>query len=289
MSTTTDPERDVADTRPLLARARAAMPGLAAVETALAAVDDRIRQLHEPDPAPVDASSITVLLLAGEPLPADLGAVLSAHTERTAARHREVQLLNTVRDGLERRRDSALRDGNAAAFQWLDQRLQELVKQGRTVLARLGPVRTAEAALDAADPVAVRDDLHELGALAAQHEQLREAQVHLVGVVAAVSPRHLTWREQLALVREHGLTANPAPGTPPDEPLARWVWLLDTPSVAPAVPAYAELMRRAASTKPASPPTTATADQGEPYRSGPGAAAQQQQRIRQRMMGAATT
>ncbi len=262
------------------------VPNYNAAVAALAAVDARLAELHVPDPAPVDAAAITALLLAGESLPDDLGTVIRTHADRTAARHHEVQLLGAVHDAIERRREAAIRTGADAAFGWLGQHLHALVEAGRKVLDRLGTVRTAEAALDADDPAQARDVLRALRACAAEHEVLREAQVHLVGVVATMTPgtRYLAWSEQVRLVADHGLVANPgAAGTPPSDPHARWLWLLEGPAVAD-VPTYRELLHRADAAQPAKPPRPATIEgEQEPYLTGPGTDAQRAQRLRTRV------
>ena len=156
-----------------------------------------------------------------------------------------MQLLTGVRAELDRGRDDAIRTGSDDAFAWLDRSLHGLCDRGRAILSRLGDVRSAEQALDAEDPAAMRDALRELQALAGEHAALREAQVLLVGDVAGVQRQRwtLTWHEQVALVTSHGLVTDPhAAGRPPAEPYEQLLWLLGKRA---AVPAFAGLQRRA--------------------------------------------
>jgi len=126
--------------------------------------------------------------------------------------------------------------------------LHGLVDRGRAILSRLGTVRSAEQALDAEDPAAMRDALRELRALAGEHATLREAQVLLVGDAAGVQRQRwtLTWHEQVALVTSRGLVTDPhAAGRPPADPYDQLLWLLGKQA---QVPNFAELQRRAEAT-----------------------------------------
>jgi len=226
-----------------------AIPGHTEITAALDAVDERIEALRTtPGPPTPDVAELTAQLLRGETLPdvGELGADIAEAGNRVAARGHEVQLLIGVRAELDRGRDDAIRTGSDAAFAWLDRSLHGLCDRGRVILARLGHVRSAEQALDAEDPAAMRDALRELRALAGEHATLREAQVLLVGDVAGVQRQRwtLTWQEQVALVTSHGLVTDPhAAGSPPADPYAQLVWLLGKQQ--PQVPAFAELQRRA--------------------------------------------
>ena len=247
------------DTRPAVSMtstelrnaALGAIPGHTEITAALDAVDERIEALRTTPGRPTpDVAELTAQLLRGETLPdvGELGADIAEAGNRAAARGHEVQLLTGVRAELDRGRDDAIRTGSDAAFAWLERSLHGLVDRGRAILSRLGTVRSAEQALDAEDPAAMRDALRELQALAGEHSTLREAQVLLVGDVAGVQrqPWTLTWHEQVLLVTSHGLVADPhAAGRPPAEPYERLLWLLGQRA---AVPTFAALQRRADAT-----------------------------------------
>jgi len=228
------------------AAALSAVPDYPETEAALSLVGERTAALLATDPRPpTDPRELAERLVRGEKLPEDLGAAIAEGDRLITARGHEVRLLTAVRDELERRRDDAIRTGSDAAFAWLERSLHGLCDHGRAILARLGNVRSAEQALDADDPAAMRDALRELRALAGEHATLREAQVLLVGDVAGVQRQRwtLTWHEQVALVTSHGLVTDPhAAGSPPADPYAQLVWLLGKQ---PHVPAFAELQRRA--------------------------------------------
>ena len=231
------------------AAALSAVPDYPETEAALSLVGERTAALLATDPRPpTDPRELAERLVRGEKLPEDLGAAIAEGDRLITARGHEVRLLTAVRDELERRRDDAIRTGSDAAFAWLERSLHGLCDRGRVILARLGHVRSAEQALDAEDPAAMRDALRELRALAGEHATLREAQVLLVGDVAGVQrqPWTLTWHEQVLLVTSHGLVADPhAAGRPPAEPYEQLLWLLGQQA---AVPTFAALQRRADAT-----------------------------------------
>lgn len=171
------------------------------------------------------------------------------------------------------RRDQAVREHGAQAFEWLDERLQALLERGRALLVQLGPVRDADAALDSPEPARARDALRALRALAVEYGVLRETQCLLTAEAARwASERWLrNWSDQVAVIADFGSVRSPGEvGQPPADPFDQLVWLLEgDPAPQPFVPDYNELQRRVDAAKATDQDDDEPADDEQPYVASP--------------------
>ncbi len=198
--------------RPLLDLARDAVPGVAEVAAALPAVDAALTAARarpgRSEVAPVEDAADAVL--AGKPVPADLGAHVREAQEdnRTATAH--VEALIRLRGQLLYRRRDALAQHVDAGLAVLADQLEHLLSEARPVAAKLDGVRDADAAI-AAGTVA---EWTRFRALADRHTELREAQATLLTdtLHPPDTPRASTvaTRDVRALVAAHGTVADAA-------------------------------------------------------------------------------
>jgi len=172
------------ETRPLLERAEAAIPGLAEAKEALRRVRERIAAPIDRGPSAGVLAPGSVLsraaaaIVAGAAIADDLGLqVLAAeHVEQErAAQHAALQ---QIRADLERRVQSARASGTDQALAVVRAELEDVLARTREVDGALGAVRTPEAAM-AAGPAAVAR-WQELLDLVGRLDTLRAAQLSLV-------------------------------------------------------------------------------------------------------------
>jgi len=217
MTDTTD-KTATEDTRPsLLEKARSAMHGLAEIETGLADVTTRLRQARasvRPEEAVLDVALAAVL--AGDPVPPDVGAQVLAIRRGNEAAMAEAQALGPLERRLRERLLALHRERADDALAVLRAELDTVISQAGPVLAELNDVDSADAAI-AADRV---EEWRQAVAMAAQYDELRRAQRILVS--AAVTPQtHMSDRvspEARALVDDYGVVRDadshhPAVGT----------------------------------------------------------------------------
>jgi len=172
----TDTTSTTHDARPILERARASMPGLAEIEAALSGIEaalSRIDRDGRPEWTPVDA--VLPDALTGRPIPDDLGERVLAVRKANEATGVHVQALTRLRERLHvHQRDTQVRHADPA-LGVLSTELHQLLTQARPVLAELGDVDSADAAIKAGRV----DEWRQAGDLGARYTQLRAAQLEL--------------------------------------------------------------------------------------------------------------
>lgn len=204
MTDTTD-KTATEDTRPsLLEKARSAMHGLAEIETGLADVTTRLRQARasvRPEEAVLDVALAAVL--AGDPVPPDVGAQVLAIRRGNEAAMAEAQALGPLERRLRERLLALHRERADDALAVLRAELDTVISQAGPVLAELNDVDSADTAITA-DRV---EEWRQAVALSARYGELRQAQRVLVS--AAVTPQtHISDRvspDARALVDDYGI------------------------------------------------------------------------------------
>jgi len=172
------------DTRPsLLEKARSAMPGLTTVETGLADVTTRLRQARasvRPEESVVDVALETVL--DGEKVPDDVGPQVLKIRRSNEAAFAAAQVLGPMERRLQERLLVVHREQADDALAVLRAELDTVISQAGPVLAELGDVDSADAAI-AADRVV---QWRQADAMASRYVGVRDAQ--RVIVAAALDP-----------------------------------------------------------------------------------------------------
>ncbi len=195
----TDTTSTTHDARPILERARASMPGLAEIEAALSGIEaalSRIDRDGRPEWTPVDA--VLPDALTGRPIPDDLGERVLAVRKANEASGVHVQALTRLRERLHvHQRDTQVRHADPA-LGVLSTELHQLLTQARPVLAELGDVDSADAAIKAGRV----DEWRQAGDLGARYTQLRAAQLELAE--DALNPDNRADRDVALLVTDHG-------------------------------------------------------------------------------------
>lgn len=217
-TTTATPE---VDTRPLITRARHAMPGFTTADSAIDALDAYVRSLREmsddaiahvgPDVAdelleaagPVDWSSFELGKRARD---------LTAERERITA---ERAALVRLRAELVTRRQDAAIDGADHALAVVRAELETVLQHARPVFAALDGIRTAQAAIDADLITEWRQALDLAGRYTAvrntQRSLVRELkQHHLDEIDEEIGDRTRLGFETRVLIDVHGYVANAA-------------------------------------------------------------------------------
>jgi hypothetical protein len=162
--------------RPIIIRARAAMPGLDAADAAVTLVRNEMLAAVRPGHA-VDANApianAVAELLAGKPVPADLGEQLVAIEDAQRRTQARLRGLGSIRDHLVARRQDLRREQVDAGLAVLATELAAVITKARPVAAALGAIRDAQAAIDAG----LAAQWQTIRELAARYEQLRQAQL----------------------------------------------------------------------------------------------------------------
>ena len=139
------------DTRPsLLEKARSAMHGLAEIETGLADVTTRLRQARasvRPEESVVDVALETVL--DGEKVPDDVGPQVLKIRRSNEAAFAAAQVLGPMERRLQERLLVVHREQADDALAVLRAELDTVISQAGPVLAELGDVDSADAAIAA--------------------------------------------------------------------------------------------------------------------------------------------
>jgi len=174
---------EVATTTPLLEKARASMRGLAEIEAGLADVTTRLRQARASGQAEDDVADRALgAVLAGHPVPADLGDQLVTIRQHNETARATVEALTSLQALLHVRwRDTHTQQADRALTA-LRGALDAVLSQTRPVLAELGNVSDAEAAISAGRT----GEWQEACNLAGRYAEIRAAQVTLVS--AALHP-----------------------------------------------------------------------------------------------------
>lgn len=184
---------------PLLERARSAMPGHVAIEAGLAAADAALSRLDrdgQPEWSAVDDAVADVL--AGLPVPGDLGSRVLAVRKGNEATGVAVQALTRLRERLHvHQREIQVRHADRA-LDVVATELHQLLTQARPVLAALGNIDSADAAIKAARV----DEWRQAGDLGARYTQLRAAQLRITE--DALNPGDLADRDVALLIADHG-------------------------------------------------------------------------------------
>jgi len=172
-----------ADDRPLLARAEAAIDGLAEAQEALRRVREHTAAPDRGPPASVLApgvllSRVADAIVGGAEVPGDLALQLLAaeNAERERAAGRDA--LRAIKVDLEQRLQSARAAGTDRALGVVRDELEDVLARTREVDGALGAVRTPEAAM-AAGSEAI-EAWQRLLALVDRYDQVRAAQLHLI-------------------------------------------------------------------------------------------------------------
>lgn len=255
---------------PLYARALAAVPGMAQVETARQLLQQRreAREEHAPSLRRDYVTDICDeigpgLLLDGE-LPADIG---DRAYERSIAYPRweaEVRVLTRLRQWLGAQADERIAEGIEAGLDVLRDELAQILAAAGPAVATLGAVRTAEDAVDAGNGAA--EALRTVRQLADRYRTLRETQHALANAATTVSEearpfqpgdrrqdRRGRWagdsndrhsRTVTEAVREFGRYDSAGPIHETDDPIQLMVNLTDPDRPQPEVAALDTVRRR---------------------------------------------
>jgi hypothetical protein len=167
------------DSRPILTRARDAMPGLTAADKALVEVRAAMMQAAKPvrvidANAPIEAA--VGALLDGKPIPVDLGEQLLAVDDAQRRIQAKLRGLSTIQEHLIARRQDIRREQVDAGLAVLADELEDVIAKARPVAAALGQIRDAQTAIDAN----LAPEWQTIRGLAARHAELRQAQLALV-------------------------------------------------------------------------------------------------------------
>jgi len=139
---------EVATTAPLLERARAAMRGRAAIETAIAEVAERLRQARSAiRPEEVVLNDVLATVLAGEKVPADLADRVLAVRRGNESAWAEASVLAPLQERLQERLTAVHRDRVDDALHVLATELDVVLTAARPLLAQLDNVNDAESAI----------------------------------------------------------------------------------------------------------------------------------------------
>lgn len=221
---------------PLLERARAAIPGHASIEAGLAAADAALSRLDrdgQPEWSAVDDAVADVL--DGLPIPGDLGSRVLAVRKDNEATGVAVQALTRLKDSLRvHQRGTQVRHADAA-LTVLSTELDAVLTMARPVLARLGTINSADAAITAG----LVDDWRAAGDLGARYAEVRAAQLRVTE--DAMNPDNRADRDVALLVLDHGYVRHAdqlddAVGTDPRQPVGHPELMLTTAG-APAIAA----------------------------------------------------
>lgn len=167
----------------LLDTARAAIPGQAALERALTAVKEREESFVIRPEADLHDEALAAVL-AGDPVPDDLGARIAAVREANVAVALERTALQQIRGSLHDRRRRAHVDGADHALGFLADTLDQLLTDARPAFEVLGSITSAEEVIDTGSEAVTAWST--AGTLADQYVELRTAQA--VVVSAAIAP-----------------------------------------------------------------------------------------------------
>jgi len=222
---------------PLLARARAAMPGRAEIEAALSEIEAALNQINrdgQPEWAAVDDAVADVL--AGQSInPDDLGSRVLATRSANEATGAHAEALTRLRERLHvHQRETQVRHADRA-LGVVATELHQLLTQARPVLAALGNIDSADAAIKAA----LVDEWQTAGDLGSRYADLRAAQLRITE--DALNPGNLADRDVALLVLDHGYVReadrhDDAVGTDPRQPVDHPQLML-TAAGAPAIAA----------------------------------------------------
>jgi len=228
--TMTDTISTKPDDRPLLARARAAMPGRAEIEAALSGIEAALSRLDRdgrPEWSAVDDAVAAVL--AGEAIDLDdLGSRVLATRGENEATGAHAEALIRLRERLHvHQRQIGVRHADAA-LKVLSTELDAVLTMSRPVLARLGNINSGDAAIKAG----LVDEWRTAGDLGARYTEARAAQLRIVE--AAMNPDNLADRDVALLVTDHGHVRDAdqhddAVGTDPRQPRVDPQFMLTTP------------------------------------------------------------
>ena len=222
------------DDRPLLARARAAMPGRAEIEAALSEIEAALNQINrdgQPEWAAVDDAVADAV--AGRSIPDDLGSRVLATRSANEATGAHAEALTRLRERLHvHQREIQVRHVDRA-LGVVATELHQLLTQARPVLAALGNIDSADAAIKAGRV----EEWRQAGDLGAQYRQLRVVQLQLTE--GALNPDNLANRDVALLVLDHGYVRDAdqlddAVGTDPRQPRVDDPQLMLTAPGAPA-------------------------------------------------------
>ena len=206
------------DDRPLLARARASMPGLAEIEAALGGIEAALSRLDRdgrPEWSAVDDAVADVL--AGLPIPGDLGSRVLAVRKGNEATGVAVQALTRLKDSLRvHQRETQVRHADRA-LGVVATELDAVLTAARPVLAALGNIDSADAAISAG----LVDDWRAAGDLGDRYAGVRSVQLRITE--GALNPDNRVDRDVELLVVDHGLVQDAdqlddAVGTEPRQP-----------------------------------------------------------------------
>jgi len=225
------------DARPVLARARAAMPGLAEIEAALAGIEAALARIDRDGRPEWDVlDAVLPDVLAGRSIiPDDLGARVLAVRKANEATGVHVQALTRLRERLHvHQRETQVRHADAA-LDVVSTELTAVLTVARPVLVQLGNIDSADTAIKAGRV----DEWRATGDLAARYTELRAAQLRLAE--DALNPDNRADRDVALLVVDHGYVRDAdrhddAVGTDPRQPVDHPQLML-TAAGAPAIAA----------------------------------------------------
>ena len=219
----------LATPRPLLELARAAMPELAEVGTGLSGIEAALARLDrdgQPEWAAVDDAVADVL--AGLPIPDDLGSRVLTVRKANEATGVHVQALTRLRERLHVHQRHIQVKYADRALHVVSSELDAVLTAARPVLGELGSVATADAAIKAGRA----DEWRTVGDLGARYVELRAVQLQLTE--GALNPDNRVDRDVDLLVTDHGYVRDAdqlddAVGTDPRQPRVDPQVMLTTP------------------------------------------------------------
>ena len=221
------------DTPSLLERARATMPGLAEIEAALSGIEaalSRIDRDGRPEWDAVDA--VLPDVLAGLPIPGDLGSRVLAVRKANEATGLDVQALTRLRERLHVHQRQIEVKHVDAALKVVSAELDAVLTMARPVVARLGSINSGDAAITSG----LVDEWRAARDIGGRYTEVRAVQLRITE--DAMNPDNLADRDVALLVLDHGWVRDAdqlddAVGTDPRQPRVDHPQLMLTAAGAP--------------------------------------------------------
>ena len=218
---------------PLMERARAAMPGLAEIETGLSGIEAALSRIDRDDQPEWDAvDTVLADVLAGLPVPDDLGSRVLTVRKANEATGVAVQALTRLRERLHVHQRQIEVKHVDAALKVVSAELDAVLTMARPVVAQLGSINSGDAAITSG----LVDEWRAARDIGGRYTEVRAVQLRITE--DAMNPDNLADRDVALLVLDHGWVRDAdqlddAVGTDPRQPRVDHPQLMLTAAGAP--------------------------------------------------------
>ena len=218
---------------PLMERARAAMPGLAEIETGLSGIEAALSRIDRDDQPEWDAvDTVLADVLAGLPVPDDLGSRVLTVRKANEATGVAVQALTRLRERLHVHQRQIEVKHVDAALKVVSAELDAVLTMARPVVAQLGSINSGDAAITSG----LVDEWRAARDIGGRYTEVRAIQLRITE--DAMNPDNLADRDVALLVLDHGWVRDAdqlddAVGTDPRQPRVDHPQLMLTAAGAP--------------------------------------------------------